>query len=124
MHCAAKEEEKDNICMTEVVILYLILVYMIKELIFANKKIIHNIHLSLERSVLIRVFFVRNTQRKINSGSPLQAALEWINCKHHYSLDSESQTTKKLYVDAKRMEIEASPWNAFNPYLFKVSEYP
>ena len=41
MHCAAKEEEKDNICMTEVVILYLILVYMIKELIFANKKIIH-----------------------------------------------------------------------------------
>ena len=92
---------------------------MFKELIFANKKPIHNNHLSLERYVLIRVFFIKNTQRKINSGSPLQAALEWINCKHHYSLDSESQATKKLYVDDKIMEIEARPWDAFNPYLFK-----
>ena len=86
---------------------------MFKELIFGNKKTIHNNHLSLERSILIRVFFIKNTQRKINSGSPLQAALEWINCKHHCSLDSESQATKK------RMEIEARPWNAFDPYLFK-----
>ena len=46
------------------------LVYMFKELIFANKKTIHNNHLSLERYVLIRVFFIKNTQRKINSGSP------------------------------------------------------
>ena len=92
---------------------------MFKELIFANKKPIHNNHLSLERYVLIRVFFIKNTQRKINSGSPLQAALEWINCKHHCSLDSESQTTKKLYVDDKRTETEASLWNTFNPYLFK-----
>ena len=84
-----------------------------------TRKTIHNNHLSLERSVLIRVFFIKNTQRKINSGSPLQAALEWINCKHHCSLDSESQATKKLYVHDKRMEIEARPWNAFNPYLFK-----
>ena len=49
----------------------------------------------------------------------MQAALEWINCKHHCSLDSESQATKKLYVDDKRMEIEVRPWNAFDPYLFK-----
>ena len=84
-----------------------------------TKKAIHNNHLSLERSFLIRVLFIKNTQRKINSGSPLQAALEWINCKHHCSLDSESQATKKLYVDDKRMEIEVRPWNAFDPYLFK-----
>ena len=95
------------------------LVYKFKELIFGNRKTFHNNHLSLERSVLIRVFFIKNTQRKIYSGSPLQAALEWINCKHHCSLDSESQATKKLYVDDKRMEIEARPWNAFDPYLFK-----
>ena len=92
---------------------------MFKELIFANKKPIHNNHLSLERYVLIRVFFIKNTQRKINSGSPLQAALEWINCKDHCSLDSESQATKKLYFNDKRMEIEARLWNAFDPYLFK-----
>ena len=92
---------------------------MFKELIFASKKTIHNNHLSLERSVLIRVFFIKNTQRKINSGSPLQAALEWINCKDHCSLDSESQATKKLYFNDKRMEIEARLWNAFDPYLFK-----
>ena len=92
---------------------------MFKELIFANKKVIPNNHLSLQRFVLVRVFFIKNTQRKINSGVPLQAALEWINWKHHWPLDSESQATKNLYVDDKRMEIEASPWNAFNPYLFK-----
>ena len=46
------------------------LVYMFKKLIFANRKTFHNNHLSLERSVLIRVFFIKNTQRKINSGSP------------------------------------------------------
>ena len=92
---------------------------MFKELIFTNKKTIPNNHLSLERSVLIRVFFIKNTQVKINSGCPLQAALEWINCKHHCSLDSESQATKKLYVDDKRTETEASLWNTFNPYLFK-----
>ena len=92
---------------------------MFKELIFANRKTFHNNHLNLERSVLIRVFFIKNTQRKINSGSPLQAALEWINCKDHCSLDSESQATKKLYFNDKRMEIEARLWNAFDPYLFK-----
>ena len=92
---------------------------MFKELIFSNRKTFHNNHLSLERSVLIRVFLIKNTQHKINSESPLQEVLEWINCKHHCSLDSESQATKKLYVDNKRMEIEARPWNAFDPYLFK-----
>ena len=84
-----------------------------------TRKTIHNNHLSLERSVLIRVFFIKNTQRKIKSGSPLQEALQWINCKHHCSLDSESLATKKFYVDDKRMEIEARTWNSFNPYLFK-----
>ena len=60
-----------------------------------TRKTIHNNHLSLERSVLIRVIFIKNTQRKIKSGSPLQAALQWINCKHHCSLDSESLMTKE-----------------------------
>ena len=82
---------------------------MFKELIFVN----------LKRSVLVRVFFIKNTRRNINSGIPLQAALEWINWKHRRPLDSESQATKNLYADGKRMEIEASLWNVFNPYLFK-----
>ena len=89
--------------------LYFSLVCMFKELIFVN----------LKRSVLVRVFFIKNTQRKINSGVPLQAALEWINWKHHWPLDSESQATKNIYVDGKKMEIGASLWNAFSPYLFK-----
>ena len=78
---------------------------MFKELIFANKKTINNNHLSLERSVLTRVFFIKNTQRKINSGRPLQAALEWINCKRHCSLDSESQATKNFMPITKEWKF-------------------
>ena len=119
MHCAGKEEVKDDICMIELLFVFQFSLYVQEAYFRKQKKTIPNNHLSLERSILIRVFFIKNTQRKINSGSPLQAALEWINCKHHCSLDSESQATKKLYVDDKRMEIEARPWNAFDPYLFK-----
>ena len=89
---------------------------MFKELIFANKKTIHNNHLSLEISVLIRVFFIKySAENQLRKSLASSARMD--NCKHHCSLDS--QATKKLYVNDKRMEIEARPWNAFNPYLFK-----
>ena len=76
MHCAGKEEVKDDICMIELLFVFQFSLYVQGTYFRKQKKKIPNNHLSLERPVLIRVFFIKNTQRKINSGLASSARMD------------------------------------------------